>query len=578
MAFNSAALSAGIGSMLQGMQQSAQQKLQLAQMERQQRIENENLAQQRAMEKIALEGAGVDLTQKKAINPLQLRDLTARVDLTEKMSPFQLESAKIGVEGQKLGNRQQLFQLDNINPLLERQQRTATELGEKTLPFNVKLAEQSVQGNQFNFLDRAKARYQGALAGMKTAAGILNNKQATAADKALAYKEYNVNQGIIRGVMGDVDSMSNLSSLFGDRASIMSGIRSTLGVPPTVTDDQLATYLQSIAPDMAAPDPRTGVERFQQIGNLVQNAMSPLALNPESRFVDYIPPTLKGTTIIGGDKPAALNKIKLAEAALPTFLSNMQSAKELGLDAKTVWNSLGSFGDKDFTATGDLNIQDPKVRTRALKALADRFIAPEKLQESLSNYSRNAEDKLKGQIQIAIANMNKNLGEKGYDAQLKAAMATTSMPLVNVWTSAYTKAGDELITLAKQMRDVIGFDIKTDLPAAFMSKIKTIRDQAVKKQLQAAYDRYGKVQKALQNSLTKFVADGDTDMVRISKSLQAFAAVGISPDQGALSASGLVGAPAPASGGSTNSNIGIPGFDGRGFDAIKLQGGGPAPR
>ena len=57
MPFNSSALSAGLGSMLQGIQQNAQQKLQLAQMERQQNIENANLQHQREMEKFALQNA-----------------------------------------------------------------------------------------------------------------------------------------------------------------------------------------------------------------------------------------------------------------------------------------------------------------------------------------------------------------------------------------------------------------------------------------------------------------------------------------------------------------------------------------
>jgi hypothetical protein len=580
MAFNSSALTAGIGSMLQGMQQSAQQKLQLAQMERQQRIEHENLAQQRAMEKIALEGAGVDLGQKKAINPLQLRDLTARVDLTEKMSPFQLESAKVGVEGQKLGNRQSLFQLDKVNPLLERQQTAATELAEKTLPTNIKLAEQTVQGNQFNFLDKAKARYQGAAAGLKTAQSILNNPQATGPDRALAFKEYNTNAAILRGATGDINSMANLSSLFGDRAAITTAVRSALNVPASITDDQLDSYIQSVSPDMKAPSPADNPERFQQILNMVSQRLNPMALTPESSFVDYTPGKLVKGKIVGGNVPAKLNTTKLAEKALPGFLTDMKAAKGLGYDAKTVWNTIGTFTDKDFDPkTGDLNIADPGIKRRAIAALATNFKATEKQQDALMKFENTSSEALKLDVQMAIANMNKQLGIKQSDTALKAALASTTVPLVNVWTDAYTKASGELTKLSDALRGMNAFDAKGALLPAFIDKIKKAKDSADKQYTLATIKRYQDVKGALNSALTSFVKTGVADNIRVARSLRAFASINITPDgqipPGLDTQAGGTQAPAP----DPNAAYGIQGGDGMrgGFDSITLPGGARRP-
>jgi hypothetical protein len=309
---------------------------------------------------------------------------------------------------------------------------------------------------------------------------------------------------------------------------------------------------------------------------MVSQRLNPLALTPESGFVDFVPGKLKGGRIIGGNVPAKLNVTKMATKALPGFLQDMKAAKGLGYDAKTVWNTIGSFPDKDFDPkTGDLNIADPDVKRRAISALATNFKATEKQQEALMKFQNTSEDRLKLDVQMELGRMNKDLGIKQSETALKAALATTAMPLVNVWTDVYTKASGELTTLQAKLTGMKAFDAKGALLPAFIDKIGKMKDGADKAYALETVDRYKKVQGALNSALTTFVKTGVSDAIRVARSLRSFANIQITPvgeiPESVKEALKNETAPDP------NANIGIKGGDNLRIDQITMPGGQQRP-
>lgn len=589
MPFNSSALSAGIGSMLQGIQQNAQEKLQLAQMARQQRIEDKRLADEQAMNDINRQIATEGLNQTRVINPITADMARSQLSLARGLMPHQIESARLGVVGQDLGNRANLFQVEKMQPeqLISAQtgnrfQKAQADVAEALVPTNIKAGKQSVEANELTASERARQRYQGALGQVKTAASILKNPQATYADKLAAYNEYQKVVPIIRGAVGDVDAMARLGSLFGDRATIMQDMRTSLGIPPTVTDDQLQQYLMQLTPDVNMPSPADDPARFAQIQAMIAGVLNPLAKTPKASFVDYTPPVLRGDRIVGGGELPRINSIKLAENAFESVLGEIRKAKSLGYTPKSIWQTIGNFTDKDFDESGNLDIKNKDVKKRAIQAIATNFRAPEGLQDALMKYRNPFEDEAKMNLQLRIAEMNKDLGNAQANAAVKAAMATTSLPLVNVWTDTFRAGYAQLNKLATDGIALFGFDIKSDLPGAFLTKIKDTKDAKTLAQAKQFVARYEALQTALKESNSIFgKTQGINDTTRVSNALHRLVKVGISIDRTLLQQSGLAGdapasAPAPAPE-PANTNFGIGGGNNISIDPPTLPGGGKPP-
>jgi hypothetical protein len=585
MPFNSSALSAGIGSMLQGIQQNAQEKLQLAQMARQQRIEDKRLADEQAMNDINRQIATEGLNQTRVINPITADMARSQLSLARGLMPHQIESARLGVVGQDIGNRANLFQVEKMQPeqLISAQtgnrfQKAQADVAEALVPTNIKAGKQSVEANELTASERVRQRYQGALGQVKTAASILKNPQATHADKLAAYNEYQKVVPIIRGAIGDVDAMARLGSLFGDRATIMQDVRTSLGIPPTVTDDQLQQYLMQLTPDVNMPSPADDPARFAQIQGMLSGVLGPRALSPAEGFVDYVPPTLSGNRIVGGGRLPQINTYRLAEASFDEVLNEIRKAKSLGYTPKAIWQTIGNFTDKDFDASGNLNVLDKDIKKRAIQAIATNFRAPQGTQDALIKYQSGYEDKVKMNLQARIAEMNSAMGNAQANAQLKAAMATTSLPLVNVWTDTFRNGYAQLDKLATDGIALFGFDIKSDLPGAFLTKIKDTKDAKTIAQAKQFVARYEAMQTALKESNSIFgKTQGINDTTRVSNALHRLVKVGISIDPTLLQQSGLAGgapAPAPAP---ANSNFGISGGNNISIDPLTLPGGGKPP-
>lgn len=585
MPFNSSALSAGIGSMLQGIQQNAQEKLQLAQMARQQRIEDKRLADEQAMNDINRQIATEGLNQTRVINPITADMARSQLSLARGLMPHQIESARLGVVGQDIGNRANLFQVEKMQPeqLISAQtgnrfQKAQADVAEALVPTNIKAGKQSVEANELTASERVRQRYQGALGQVKTAASILKNPQATHADKLAAYNEYQKVVPIIRGAIGDVDAMARLGSLFGDRATIMQDVRTSLGIPPTVTDDQLQQYLMQLTPDVNMPSPADDPARFAQIQAMIAGVLNPLATTPKAGFVDYTPPVLRGDRIVGGGELPRINTIKLAENAFESVLGEIRKAKSLGYTPKSIWQTIGNFTDKDFDKSGNLDITNKDVKKRAIQAIATNFRAPQGLQDALMKYRNPFEDEAKMNLQLRIAEMNKDLGNAQANAAVKAAMATTSLPLVNVWTDTFRNGYAQLAKLATDGIALFGFDIKSDLPGAFLKKIKDTKDAKTLAQAKQFVARYDAMQKALIDSNNIFgKTEGVSDTVRVSNALAKLVKVGIMVDTNLLQQAGMAGgapAPAPAP---VNSNFGIGGGNNISIDPLTLPGGGKPP-
>lgn len=585
MPFNSSALSAGIGSMLQGIQQNAQEKLQLAQMARQQRIEDKRLADEQAMNDINRQIATESLNQTRVINPITADMERSRLSLAKGLMPHQIESARLGVVGQDIGNRANLFQVEKMQPeqlrsaqFGNRIQGAQADVAEGTVQSNITGAKQAVEANQLSASERARQRYQGALGQVKTAASILKNPQATYADKLAAYNEYQKVVPIIRGAVGDVDAMSRLGSLFGDRATIMQDVRTSLGIPPTVTDDQLQQYLMQLTPDVNMPSPADDPARFAQIQGMLSGVLGPRALAPAAGFIDYVPPSLQGNRVVGGGRLPQVNTTRLAEASFDEVLNEIRKAKSLGYTPKAIWQTIGNFTDKDFDTSGNLNIADKDIKKRAIAAIATNFRAPQGMQDALIKYQSGYEDKVKMNLQLRIAEMNKDLGNTQSAAALKQAMLTTSLPLVNVWSQTFADGDRQLKALAKEALDTYGFDIKTDLPAAFLNNIKVAKGEKDFQKVTQLIKQFKAVSKALNESTDEFLKTKESnDMVRVGKALKKLVGVGITVDPTLLQQSGLAGgapAPAPAP---ANSNFGIGGGNNISIDPLTLPGGGRPP-
>ncbi|NBO07569.1 MAG: hypothetical protein EBV22_04715, partial [Actinobacteria bacterium] len=212
------------------------EKLQLAQIERQQRIEDKRLAEEALMNDLNRQMAAENLRQAKVVNPIAADDLAMRRDLTRGMMPFQLDMARLGVKGQELGLIGQGIANDaaryNLNFTLPEQykglqaevraRRANADLAEGTVQPNITLANQGVQANKFGAVTAQETAFNDALKAIKSAQIVLNDRTASKKDQDLAYREYQIASQTLANFPSKLRVMTDpqFKDLFGDTSNL----------------------------------------------------------------------------------------------------------------------------------------------------------------------------------------------------------------------------------------------------------------------------------------------------------------------------------------------------------------------
>jgi hypothetical protein len=547
MAFNSSALSAGLGSMLQGIQQTAQQKLQLAQMERQQRIENENLLHQRAMEDLARQGTTEQVLNTKLVNPTQRRILETQATLGERLLPSQVRGAELGVIGQDIANRSNLFNLNEILPQQKegmfnanRISKVQGNIAEGTQDANITLAKQVPEGNKFTATTKLRAGFDDPLKTIQSALAVLNSPTMSLADKTAAYKEYNTARTTLAAMPGYVQSAEALPSLFGDTTGMRADYMKRLGAKEGETD--MAAAIQRYAPERKAPTMADTLERYNIVPGIIQGVMMNGATNPSPDFIDrgnFKVDPVQGPS--GTYKTPTLNTKRMAESLLPNLSAQItQAARVSNVPEMQLWSEGFGLQPKHFK-NGKVNINDPEVKTIVAGKMAIGFIQNEKVQEALLRTNQGYDQTMQQNLSAYLASINKNVAKANIEATLKQL----AYPLINNYTSAFEKANTEYNKILTEIRNVFNVDPKLATVEALIATVKDKNnkariDQATR--LIAERDRVGGV---VQQSITTFADEtAEKDVViRASNAIKQLFNAGYAPAP--TQSGGTTGAIAP---------------------------------
>jgi hypothetical protein len=574
MPFNSSALSAGIGTMLQGIQESAQQKLQLAEMERRRRIEDENLKHQRAMEELTRERGAFQFGEEKKTAPLTLRDLTTRVTLGEKLAPSQIRSAELGVEGQGLqniglglANKERLFNLDNVLPSTAKQAAAAAKLAEGTVDSNITAAKQATQANTFGAVNTQKAGMLNAVAQIQKAKSILSNPMSSYQDKMTAYNEYNTNQKLLQGHGGFFALAKQFPDLFGDVSAVrgdfirgLGGTADHLADPNTDIDKLIGTF----APTIASPT-MSGPERYKAYGTMISSIVNSIAQNPSAdiaRDSTYKFNTKTGR-FEGAYSPATFDLGKVINKSLPAIKTQIATtATQIGATPMQVYKELGV---KTFDKNGQPN---DKELAAALKPYVSMGDVSKPWQAYEADYGQARQQ----QVQAYLGQLQKDTGIKIAQKQYDAAIAGLQAPAVNMFQETYKNALSQLADINKQLADMNVIPSKLATIATYADEVRmNLQGEALAK-FNRLVDMRHYLANGIQQSMNKFVdlKNGDAAS-RANTAIKELTNISNSP---VLAPSApAVGGAAPASTGfgiSPTTQIDPPNF-GSGLGARPLQ-------
>lgn len=453
MAFNSSALTAGIGSMVQGIQQSAQTKLQLAQMEREQRIQDANIQHQREMEKYARENAGLDTKLKTEQLPITLDMAGMGRDLFKQTMPFQVESQRLGVEGQRIANRGSEFQVGTLMPLNAEGVRIANRTGaagarvaEGTADANITLGNQVPQGNQFTATTKIRSGFDDPIKTIQSSLAILNDLKMPLADKTMAYQKYNEARSQLASMPGYLKSAEIMPALFGDTSGLKADYLRRLGGKE---GEDLNAVLQRYAPERKAPTIADTLDRFGIVPGIVQGLMTGAALTPSDNYIDRGTYKVSPTAGPSGEyKTPQLNLQKMATGLLDGLkIQISRSAQASQMPEIQLWKEGFGLTDKDFK-DGKPNFANKAVRDAIIGRMTMGFVQNKEMQEALLRTNAGYEDMMKNNLSSYLASITKNTNK----AQIDATLKTLQLPLINTYVMAFTKATDTFNSILEEMR------------------------------------------------------------------------------------------------------------------------------
>lgn len=511
MAFNSSALTAGIGSMIQGIQSSAQQKLQLAQMERQKRIEDANLIHQRAMEDLARQGGIESLNNTKAVNPIQRRILGTQASLGEGLLPSQIRSAEQGVIGQDIANRSALFNVDQIMPLQKegmfnanRISKVQGNIAEGTQDADITLKKQVPEGNQFTATSKLRSGFDEPLKTIQSAIAVLDSPTMSLADKQLAYKEYNTARTQLASMPGYIQSAEAMPSLFGNTTGMRSDYLKRLGGKEGETD--LAALVGRYAPARKAPTIADTLERFNIVPGIIQGVMSSGGLNPRPEYIDrgnYNIDVKNGPS--GTYRPPTLNVKKMADLLIVKVDEQINhAARASGMTEQQVWKEGFGLSDKDFV-NGKPNLKNADVRARIVGKMTAGFIENKDMREALLSTNAGYEEAFKNNLSAYLASINKGISK----AQIEATLKQLAYPLINSYIGAFEKANVTYNKIEEELRNVYQVDPKLVTLEAFLAKMKKSGDAARAAQGALLYQKRAELRGVMQSAVDIFANDAE---------------------------------------------------------------------
>ena len=585
MPFNSSALSAGLGSMLQGIQQNAQQKLQLAQMERQQNIENANLQHQREMEKFALQNAGLETELKRGQVPITLDMAGMGRDLFRQTMPFQVESQRLGVEGQRIANRGSEFQVGTLMPLNAEGVKIANRTGaagakvaEGTVDANIGLANQGFQANKFGAASKAQDQVDGALAQLRRAKTLLDNPTTDFKTQQLAHTEYQAAQQVLSKFPNLLGMISNpdYKDLFGDtsqlRASVIKGLG---GTPENIADPNfdMTGLINTFAPSRTAPVMGKSPEIQNYIGNLIGNTMGADVMSPNPAFINRkgLNFDAKGN-LVGNYQPSSVDAGALAKFSYPSFVARVKATAmpAAGITPREVFTAMGFTPDM-LGVDGTPKIEDKRIADKTYRIMKGYYTAPQGLNDAIRKYEGDNLQALQEQVKTRIANLNKEVGIKASQAQVEATLKQLEYPMIQNYQNAYSTALNRLDRLNKGLENLNVTPKDLVVIANAWPKIKkslSAEQQAIGDQLIKERDF---VINSINESNAKFIDPKFPSGVRAANAIQVLVGAGIAmpPSTGGIGDTG--GAAGGAAGGfGVSPNLK--------FDPPNFQVTGPAPK
>ena len=542
MAFNSSALTAGIGSMIQGIQSSAQQKLQLAQMERQQRIENENLLHQRAMEDLARQGGIEGLNNTKAVNPIQRRILGTQASLGEGLLPSQIKSAELGLIGQDIQNRTGLF---NLNEMLPEQKKglfnanrisgVQGNIAEATEGADITLKKQVPEGNQFTATTKLRSGFDDPIKTIQSSLAVLNDLKMPLADKTMAYQKYNEARSQLASMPGYLKSADIMPSLFGDTSGLKADYLRRLGGKE---GEDLNAVLQRYAPERKAPTIADTLDRFGIVPGIVQGLMSGAAVNPSDDYIDRGTYKVSPTAGPSGEyKTPQLNLQKMATGLLDGLkIQISRSAQASQMPEIQLWKEGFGLTDKDFK-NGKPNFENKAVKAAIIGRMTMGFVQNKEMQEALIRTNAGYEDMMKNNLSAYLASITKGTNK----AQIDASLKTLQLPLINTYVMAFTKATDTFNSILEEMRKAGIQDPQNATIEALIASVGVAGNAqrvAAVRQLGLERDRVAKIMRDA-NTLFSDSNSKEDPHVRAAKAINTLF-------QGGFTAPAGTGTPAPA--------------------------------
>lgn len=595
MAFNSAALSAGIGSMLQGIQQNAQQKLQLAQMERQQRIEDKRLAEEQLMNDLNRQMAAENLRQAKVVNPITADDLALRRDLTRGMMPFQLDMARLGVKGQEQGligqglandaaRYNNMFMLPEQYKGLQADVRSRTagaRLAEGTVEPNITLANQGVQANKFGAVTAQETAFNDALKQIRSAQTVLNDRTASKKDQDLAYREYQIAAQTLNSFPSKLRVMMDpqFKDLFGDTSNLRAAaIRGLGGTPEQIADPNfdMSGLIGRFAPRISAPSLLNTADILPWIQSHIAGTMGSSAMSPNEAFIDRVEPGFNDQGILTGPyKPSEVNVGKLAKFSYPQFKERLRlTATQQGMKVSDVWQRMG-LNPADLDNTGQPRMGNKDVAERVYRAMGTFYSQPQGLDTSLGNYEARHLDVLKNKVSGNIAAMQKAVGIKQTEAQLEASLKQMAYPAIANYQELFNGGVKRQDKIKAQLAS-LGVPDKLMTIATAWSEVAEKIDQRNREQGKILHDELRALQTGMQDASDAFIDKEQPDAaIRATNAIKKLLGLGLTSTptintQGTTGAKGgAAAAKQPPSGFGVSGNLK--------FNAPQFGDPGPAP-
>ena len=530
MAFNSAALSAGIGSMLQGIQQNAQEKLQLAQIERQQRIEDKRLAEEALMNDLNRQMAAENLRQAKVVNPITADSLAINRDLTRGIMPFQVRQAELGVKGQELGLIGQGISNDaaryNLNFMLPEQYRglqadvrtrgANARLAEGTVEPNITLANQGVQANKFGAVTAQETAFNDALKQIRSAQTVLNDRTASKKDQDLAYREYQIAAQTLNSFPSKLRVMMDpqFKDLFGDTSNLRAAaIRGLGGTPEQIADPNfdISRLISRYAPQVSAPSLLNTADILPWIQSHIAGTMGSSAMSPNEAFIDRTEPGFNEQGILTGPyKPSEINVDKLARFSYPQFKERLRiTAGQAGMKVGDVWQRMG-LNSADLDNTGQPRMDKQGVAERVYKAMGTFYSQPQGLDTSLNSYENRYLEVLKGKISGNIAAMQKEVGIKQTQAQLEASLKQMAYPTIANYQELFNSGVKRMYKIREKLTN-LGVPDKLMTIATAWSEVAEKIDERNRTQGKTLHEELQVLLRGLQDASDSFIDPSEAD-------------------------------------------------------------------